>query len=132
MNEKTNSNQFQHDSNANSVPNKQPKTDTHTICSRMEQGIPFQLAQGVPAGMEIIKNGRLQDTNEPLYLIRRNLAYGTAEDIIDFLVETLYNWGFGFSANISEVGEDLDDPRYILRENIYIGTEEDIIDYFGC
>lgn len=105
--------------------------DKKTICSRLEQGIPFWLAQIVPAEMEIISLGKIQSTGVPLYGIRKIHAYGTAEDIVEYMMGTSFlrfiNDDLRRDADLIEVEAGL----YILHQYVYAGTVEDIMDYFG-
>lgn len=112
------------------------KLDKKTICSRLEQGIPFLLAQVVPAEMEIISLGEIQSTGVSLYGVRKIHAYGTAEDIVEYMVGTSFlrfiNDDLRRDADLIEIEAGIDDSLYILHQYICAGTVEDIMDYFEC
>lgn len=131
----SNRNQSQHNTNAKGIPNKQPKPEEKTVCSRLEQGIPFRLAQVVPSEMEIVSLGKIQSTGVPLYGIRKIHAYGTAEDIVEYMMDTMFLRFISHDrrrdADLIEVGEGINGPLYILHQYVYAGTVEEIMDHFG-
>lgn len=132
MYEKTNSNQSQHNTNAKSVPNKQPKPDEKTVYSRLEQGIPSLLAQVVPAEMRIISL-ELETDGRPIYAVTKALIYGTAEDIIEYLMDNLLLGDPDVDIGIAKVGEEEGiEGLYVLYQFILGGTAGGIIEYFGC
>lgn len=132
MNEKTNYDQSQHNTNAMSVPYKQPKPDEKTVYSRLGQGIPFLLAQVVPAEMritslEIKKDGR------PIYAITKALIYGTAEDIVEYLMDNSLLCDPDVEVDIAKVGEEEGiEGLYVLYQFILGGDEVGIVNHFGC
>lgn len=131
MNEKTNSNQSQHNTNAKSVPYKQPKQDETIVRPQPEQGIPPLLAQVVPAEMEIISVGPGRD-GRTLYMVTKELAHGTAENIIEYLMENLLLSDPDVEAYISKAGTGIEGPLYAVTQFILGGTAGGIIEYFGC
>lgn len=132
MNEKSNLNQSQHNTYAKSVPNVQSKVDEKTVYSRLEQGIPFLLAQVVPAEMkitslEVKKDGR------PIYAITQALIYGTAEDIVEYLMDNSLLCDPDVEVDIAKVGEEEGiEGLYVLYQFILGGDEVGIVNHFGC
>lgn len=107
------------------------KLDKKTLCFRLEQGIPLQLALTVPAEMEISSDGLPQDLGVPLYNIYKVLACGTAEDIIEYMINTdrFDDVVYGFGVTITKVGAGIDGcPLYILRHFISGGSAKEIMD----
>ena len=131
MNGKTNSNQSQHNTNAESVPNKQPKQDETIVRSQQEQYIPSLLRQVVPAEMEIIPVGPGPD-DRPIYIVTKELIYGTAEDIVEYLMDNLLLSDPEIELDIFKVGEGINGPLYVLSQFILGGTAGGIIEHFGC
>ena len=129
MCKENNPHQYQHNTDNKSVPIEQFKPDKKTICSRLEQDIPPQLAEVVPAEMDIIANGTSFD-GIPIYGISKVLACGTAEDIIEFILDNYLFCCPGLDADIIKVGAITDGPLYIIRENLCEGRVENILDYF--
>ena len=117
-----NSNQYQHISNANSAPYKHPQPDTQTVSSQQKQGIPPLLAQVVGPGPD----GR------PVYIVTRELAYGTAEDVIKYLMENSLLSDPDIEAYISIEGTGIDGTLYAVTQFILGGTAGGLIEYFGC
>lgn len=135
MNEKTNSNQYQHNANANanakSVPNGQPKPEEKTVCSRQKPSIPSLLRQVVPGEMKITPVGPGPD-DRPIYMVTKELAYGTAEDIIKYLMENLLLSDPDVEAYISKAGAEAEGQLYAVTQFILGGTAGGIIEHFGC
>lgn len=131
MKEKTNSNQSPYDSNANSVPNKQPKQDETIVRSQQEQYIPSLLRQVVPAEMRITPVGPGPD-GRPVYMVTKDLIYGTAEDIVKYLIENLLLSDPEIEAYISIAGEGTEGTLYAVTQFILGGSAGGIIEYFGC
>lgn len=131
MKEKTNSNQSPYDSNANSVPNKQPKQDETLVRSQQEQYIPSLLRQVVPAEMRITPVGPGPD-GRSVYMVTKDLIYGTAEDIVEYLMDNLLLSDHEIELDIFKVGEGIDGPLYVLSQFILGGTAGGIIEHFGC
>lgn len=131
MSMESNLNQSQYNTDNTSVPNKQPKPDEKTVYSRLGQGIPFLLAQVVPAEMEIISVGPGRD-GRTLYMVTKELAHGTAENIIEYLMENLLLSDPDVEAYISKAGTGIEGPLYAVTQFILGGTAGGIIEYFGC
>lgn len=131
MKEKTNSNQSPYDSNANSVPNKQPKQDETIVRSQQEQYIPSLLRQVVPAEMRITPVGPGPD-GRPVYMVTKDLIYGTAENIVEYLIENLLLSDSEYETYISKAGAGRKGPLYRLYQFILGGTAGGIIEHFGC
>ena len=131
MNGNANSNQYQHISNANSAPYKHPQPDTQTVISQQKQGIPPLLAQVVPDEMDIISVGPGPD-GRPVYIVTRELAYGTAEGVIKYLMENSLLSDPDIEAYISIEGTGIDGTLYAVTQFILGGTAGGLIEYFGC
>ena len=131
MKEKTNSNQSQHNTNAESVPNKQPKQDETIVRSHQEQYIPSLLRQVVPAEMRITPVGPGPD-GRPVYIVTKDLIYGTAEDIIEYLIDSSLLYDTDPGLDIIKVGEGMEGSLYILTQFVLGGTAGGIIEHFGC
>ena len=130
MKEKTNSNQSQHDSNANSVPNKQPNPYAQTVRSRLDQGIPYRLAQVVPAELRVTSLELYQD-GRPVYVVTKDLIYGTAEDIVEYLMDSLLLCDPKIELDIFKVDEGIDGSLYILNQFIVGGDIVGLINHFS-
>lgn len=130
MRRENNPHQYQHNTDNKSASIEQFKPDRKTICSRLAYGIPLQLALAVPDEMEITAFGPSVD-GSPIYVISEILVYGTAEDIIEYVIDNALFPASDLDVEIKKVGAGINGSLYILRQYFYSGTAESILDYFG-
>ena len=106
-------------------------SDKETVCSRRKSSIPPLLAQVVPAEMRISVLGPGPD-GRPIYMVTRELICGTAEDIIEYLMENLLLSDPEVEAYISKAGVGIEGPLYAVTQFVLGGSAGSIIEYFGC
>ena len=119
------------DNHNTNVFNEDFNSDKETMCSRQEQGIPSLLRQVVPAEMDITSVGPGSD-GRPVYMISKDLIYGTAEDIIEYLIDSSLLYETDPGLDIIRVGEGIEGSLYILTQFVLGGTAGGIIEHFAC
>lgn len=119
------------DNHKTNVFNEDFNLDKETMCSRRKSSIPPLLAQVVPAEMRISVLGPGPD-GHPIYMVTRELICGTAEDIIEYLMENLLLSDPEVEAYISKAGVGIEGPLYAVTQFVLGGSAGSIIEYFGC
>lgn len=113
------------------VFNEGINSEKEIVCSRQKPSIPSLLRQVVPDEMEIIPVGPGSD-GRPIYIITENLICGTAEDIIEYLIESSVLYDTDPGLDIIKVGESMEGSLYILTQFVIGGTAGGLIEHFGC
>lgn len=119
------------DNHKANIFNEDFNSDKETMCSRQKPDIPPLLAQVVPAEMRITVLGPGTD-GRPVYMISKDLIYGTAEDIIEYLIDSSLLYETDPGLDIIRVGEGIEGSLYILTQFVLGGTAGGIIEHFAC
>ena len=119
------------DNHKTNVFNEDFNLDKETMCSRRKSSIPPLLAQVVPAEMRISVLGPGPD-GHPIYMVTRELICGTAEDIIEYLIDSSLLYDTDPGLDIIKVGEGMEGSLYILTQFVLGGTAGGIIEHFAC
>ena len=119
------------DNHNTNVFNEDINSDKETMCSRQKPDIPPLLAQVVPAEMQITLLGPGPD-GRPVYMISQDLICGTAEDIIEYLIDSSLLYDTDPGLDIIKVGEGMEGSLYILTQFVLGGTAGGIIEHFAC